>query len=451
MKRTLSLLIVLLLGILPVFCSVSFADEAVTVELSHEWASFDMGETHSAAIQPEGLGYAWGFNYDGPIGNGSTSSSNCPVPYNWGENVAAVSANRKTTAFIDENGVLYLIGEIWFGTGGSSDMPTPYVYTSPYQLATNVRSVSMGENHLVFVKNDNTLWVYGENDHGQLGSGNTTNSYTPTQRMTGVAYAVAADNLTVVLKTDGSVVTSGYNAYGQVGNNSTTDQTTFTQAHTDVFTISAFGDHVMAIKNNGSLWAWGRNDYGQLGNGNTTNQRKAVQVMTGAAQVSAGMYHTGVIKTDGSLWFAGNNWRGCFGTGSTGGYSEAHSTFTRTAGTYLAVNCGLHSTAVVNPNGQLSVAGANGYGQLGTGATCASVPTLTPIDVWIFRLDEPPAALLGDTNCDGVVDFSDAALLAAYLSGRGQISEQGLINANANQDSIVSIADITAIYSIIFG
>ena len=443
MKKIVSLALALLLCAAPVFCIPTAAEN---VELSHEWARFDMGETHAAAIQPVGLGYAWGYNYDGPIGNGSAASSNVMAPYNFASGVAAVSANNRTTAFIDNNGNLYLIGRIWWGTGGDTNMPTPYVYTEPYLFDTNVRSVSMGFDHLVYVKNNDTLWVYGENGHGQLGSGNTTSSYTKTQRMTGVSYAVAGDCLTVAVKTDGTVYACGYNAYGQVGNNSTSDQKQLVQVLTGAYTVSCFGDHVMAIKTDGSLWAWGRNDYGQLGRGNTTNQKTPVQVMTGVAQVSAGAYHTGVVKTNGTLWFAGNNWRGCFGNGGTTGYSSANSTFTQTQGTYIAVNCGNNATMALAATGQLFVAGYNAYGQLGTGSTNGSVPTLTPIDVWIFN--EGPTGLPGDVNCDGKVSMADLSALSAYMLGKGEISPQGMINADVNGDGNINAMDLPLIYQL---
>ena len=448
MKKLISMLLCALFFVMP---AAGLALGEVPVELSHEWASFDMGDLHSAAIQPEHLGYAWGYNYDGPIGNGILASSNTTVPYNWGEHIVAVSANNKTTAYVNEAGELYLVGRIWWGTGGQTDMPTPYVYPAGYRLDTNVRQVSMGMNHLVYVKNDNTMWVYGENDHGQLGSGNNNNLYTPTQRLTGVAYAAAGDNLTVCVKTDGSVWACGFNSYGQVGNNSTSDQKTLTQVLTGVYTVSTFGDHVMAVKNNGTLWAWGRNDYGQLGNGNTTNQKKAVQVMTDVAQVSAGMYHTGVIKTDGTLWFAGNNWRGCFGNGSTSGYSAANSTFTQTPGTFVAVNCGSNSTAVCAPTGQLYVAGYNSYGQLGNGSTAGSVPTLEAIDVWIFRNGEEPDILLGDVNCDGHVDFSDVSALYAFLMNVADLSDQGKLNGDMDASGILTMEDVSLLCAMILG
>ena len=44
----------------------------------------------------------------------------------------------------------------------------------------------------------------------------------------------------------------------------------------------------------------------------------------------------------------------------------------------------------------------------------------------------PSVTLLGDVNCDNVVDMRDVTALNAYLVNCGNVSEQGLINANVN-------------------
>ncbi|MBO4847783.1 MAG: hypothetical protein J5586_01335 [Clostridia bacterium] len=445
MKKLISILLVLILLAAP---AAALSEVAPPLELSHEWAGFSMGQTHGAAVWEGGLGYAWGYNCNGPIGNGITASSNTTTPYNWGSGIRAVSANGKTTLSIDENDVLYICGEFWFGIGGTSGMPEGgYTCSHPMQFATNVRCASMGSNHLVYVKNDNTLWVYGENAHGQIGDNTTDSCYTAKQVLTNVAYAVAGDCLTAAVKTDGTLWVWGYNNEGQVGNNSTTDRKTPVQVLTNVYTVSTMYGFVAALKNDGTLWTWGDNSYGQLGTGNTTDKKTPTQVLTGVAQVSAGMYHLGVIKTDGSLWFVGNNWRGEFGNGSTSGYSAANPSFTQTPGTYVAVSCGCHITAALSVTGQLYVAGTDFYGQLGNGETGGSFPTLSPIDVWIFNA--PDGRLLGDVNCDGKVTFEDVSLLAAYVVHAAELSDQGMRNADMDLSGTVSSLDISYICNFI--
>ena len=63
---------------------------------------------------------------------------------------------------------------------------------------------------------------------------------------------------------------------------------------------------------------------------------------------------------------------------------------------------------------------------------------------------ETPTVLLGDVDCDGFVTMADVTLLSMYLNGENpEITEQGMLNANANEDDGVDIRDIAAIYAII--
>ena len=447
MKRFIAILLALALLALP---AVGGTAESRSVRLSHECALYDMGVTHAAAIQPAGDGWAWGYNYNGALGNG-VFTGNSPAPFNWGANAAQVSVNSHSTVMVDRGGVLWIWGEYWWGAGGEDTMPDDGYFTSePRQIATNVACASLGSNHLVFVKNDGTLWVYGENDHGQLGTGNNTASYTPRQVLTGVSYAAAGDCLTAAVKTDGTLWVWGFNESGQVGNNSTADRKTPVQVLTNVFTVSTMGWHVCAVKNDNTLWAWGNNTYGQLGKGNTGTQRTPVQVLTNVAQVSAGFDHTGVIKTDGTLWFCGRNYMGPFGNGTSSGYSSANATFTQTPGSYLAVKCGNRITGVVKEDGRLYVAGDNTYGQLGLGfednpAGGRFFDVFTVTDLRIVLTDNTP----GDVNCDGHVTFADVSVLQARVLNQGSVSAQGALNGDLNGDGQLTAYDVTLLYRLI--
>ncbi|MBO4848643.1 MAG: choice-of-anchor J domain-containing protein [Clostridia bacterium] len=58
-----------------------------------------------------------------------------------------------------------------------------------------------------------------------------------------------------------------------------------------------------------------------------------------------------------------------------------------------------------------------------------------------------PAPLIGDVNCDGAVGFDDVTLLAAYIVHSAELSEQGLINADVDQNGAVSSLDISYLYN----
>ncbi len=67
-----------------------------------------------------------------------------------------------------------------------------------------------------------------------------------------------------------------------------------------------------------------------------------------------------------------------------------------------------------------------------------------------YEITVEPTGLPGDVDCNGEVTMADVTILAMYLNGENpEITEQGMINADANQDGTVDIRDIAAIYAII--
>jgi len=514
MKKLVSLLLAAAMLVLPIGM-LGMAERAVTLDIEQEWQNFDLGATHAAAVNVGALGYAWGYNYDGPVGNGS-AAGNVTSPYNFGTGIKAVEANGKTTLYIDNNDTLWMVGQQYYGVGGNQGS-LPISTVTPVQVDTNVKQVSFGSLHFMYVKNDGTLWTWGQNTFGELGDGTTTQNYTPQQILTDVAWCSAGYEHSAALKNDGTLYMWGMNDCGQVGNGSTSTQKTPVQVLTNVAAVSINGYHSCALKNDGTLWTWGDNQYGQCGNGSTSNVTSPGQVLAGVAQVSAGDFHTGVLKTDGTVWFCGSNYRGAFGNGSSTTYSTATTSFTQTSGSYVAVKCGSRMSAVVTPEGELFVAGENTYGKLGLGyegnpnGSGPFVPTFTGNGVWIFGGDEPvyhtvtfvdwdgtvlstqqvlegesavaPAdpsregytfigwdvsfanvtaditvtaqyeaistLLLGDVDCDGDVDFADVALLSQFISGMAEITAQGRLNADMDQNGVINFGDVGAIYQYI--
>ena len=79
------------------------------------------------------------------------------------------------------------------------------------------------------------------------------------------------------------------------------------------------------------------------------------------SKIALGAYHACVIDVDGYLWVAGANGNGQLGLGDT--YNR--NVFTNTGILAKQVSCGESHTAVIDENNQLLVTGLNNYGQLG--------------------------------------------------------------------------------------
>jgi len=187
--------------------------------------------------------------------------------------------------------------------------------------------VAAGDFHTVALRTDGTVWTWGWNGRGQLGTDATPTSHRPTQvqALTNVIAISAGRSHTVALRSDGTVWAWGCNEYGQLGDGTTggEGETRFTpvqvQALTDVTAISAGGSHTVALQNDGTVWTLGRNEHGQLGDGTTINRYAPVRVhiLTNVTAVSAGSWDTVALRNDGAVWAWGSSMADQLGNGTT--------------------------------------------------------------------------------------------------------------------------------------
>ncbi|WP_422614018.1 RCC1 domain-containing protein, partial [Bifidobacterium indicum] len=183
------------------------------------FAQVSGGNNHSLGLGSDGAAYAWGYNYYGQLGDGTTNQRNTPAR----------------------------VG-----------MPAGVAFTA----------VSAGGNHSMALDRDGNIWTWGYNGSGQLGDGTTTNRTTPVKAATpaGVAFTAisAGGNHSMALDRDGNIWTWGYNGYRQLGDGTTTTNRTtpvrVAMPDGTAFTaISAGYRHSLALTGDGTAYAWGYN------------------------------------------------------------------------------------------------------------------------------------------------------------------------------------------------
>ena len=246
---------------------------------------------------------------------------------------------------------------------------------------TNWKQVSCGNDHAAAIKTDGTLWIWGRNGNGQLGNNTTTERYTPLTTFVGGTdwkQVSCGEASTAAVKTDGSLWIWGDNTVGILGTNDATQRltpvTTFAGGNDwkSVFMGDAGGGdpHTLAIKTDGSLWTWGANGDGQLGNFTRTARSTPVTTFAGGndwKSVSGGRGHTGAVKTDGTLWVWGGNNGGRLGI-HQGDFETRNTPVTTFAGgtNWKQIVCnGGGGMCAVKTDGSLWGWGYNNYGQLG--------------------------------------------------------------------------------------
>ena len=339
------------------------------------------GYAHTVALKNDGSLSAWGKNNLGQLGDGTTNASLNPKQIGTGYKAIAAGKGPDTafTLAIKTDGSLWAWGNNTHGQLGDG---TTTESLSPTQIgsATGYLAVAAGYYHSVALKSDGSLWAWGRNDHGQLGDGTTTNSSIPKQIGTDTSYrAIAAgESHTVALKSDGSLWTWGLNHHGQLGNGpSGIDSLVPQKIGTGYSVIDAGKYHTAAIKSDGSLWTWGYNDFGQLGDGSIIGKSVPRQVGTDTnySAVAAGYGHTVAVKQTGELWATGSNLYGSLGDGTI-----VDSLVPKLIGAgYIATAAGNFHTAALKSDGSLWTWGDNGFGQVGDGTTTSPVTSAKKI------------------------------------------------------------------------
>lgn len=240
------------------------------------------------------------------------------------------------------------------------------------------KSVGFATSSAVGVKNDGTLWTWGRNEQGQLGTGDTTNRSSPGTTAGGGTTWITAQAGTAHMagiKLDGTLWTWGRNTNGQLGDGSSTVRSspvTTAGGGSTWFKLGVGAEHNVATKTDGTLWTWGLNTYGQLGDGSTTTRSSPVTVAGGGTTwripSTGGLEFSSAIKTDGTLWTWGRNQNGQLGTGTTTDRSSPGTTAGGGTNWRYCAN-GQYFNAAIKWDGTIWTWGLNTYGQLGDGST----------------------------------------------------------------------------------
>jgi hypothetical protein len=133
----------------------------------------------------------------------------------------AIRADRSLWGWGDNSS-----GQIGDGTTISREYPVAVlnVDSSPF---TDVVAISAGATHAMALKSDGSVWAWGTNESGRLGDGTTAPRVHPVSVMTASGpltsvVAIAAGGMGgMALRQDGTVWAWGDNTFGQLGNDTT--------------------------------------------------------------------------------------------------------------------------------------------------------------------------------------------------------------------------------------
>lgn len=363
---------------------------------------------------------AWGSNYAGQLGLGTTSDSLRPSLQAMPVGVTGwvkVAGGRSHTIAIGSDGRLYGWGNNASGETGHNKSQSQYLQPTLIQSPAGVTGfidIAAGFGTSLAISNTGKLYTWGSNANDVLGIGsklpNDTSDLVEIAMPTGVTAwrsVAAAATSSFAIGDNGMLYSWGNNLQGTLGVGDLTRKSIPTAvalpAGVTAWKAVYAGDiHAMALTTDGRLFMWGWNGSGQLGYSGTsfdTTRPRMLAFPTGITSwlsVSAGTNHTAVIGNNRQLFVFGGNTQGQLGKGDT----INSSTLVRLMlpdGTdrFRFVSAGALHTVAIAANGALYTWGSNGFGQIGDGT---NIRRLSPTFITTVALPDtvvatPPAPL----------------------------------------------------------
>jgi alpha-tubulin suppressor-like RCC1 family protein len=315
----------------------------VRPQLANAWSS-------GVLLAPDGSLWAWGWSaFRKTTLFPQTDSSQVPQRMSSNSDWTQVAAGTLNTLALKNDGSLWAWRATDFGQIGQPVRATWIGAPARVGSETNWSQISTSFGHNLALKNDGSLWGWGDNGEGQSGDGTTNSRSIPTMIGTDRDWrAIAADNkCSFALKRNGTLWGWGLIFYGtnlvprQIDSGTNwssishgldtlialkTDGTLWLKSQSGNFMVAGFnhsGDFTQigwdkdwteayagnnsffARKQDGSWWVWGLNREGQLGlgtNGNALPSPQRIPFYFDPWAFAPGVGTTFLLGKDGKLW-----------------------------------------------------------------------------------------------------------------------------------------------------
>ncbi len=408
------------------------------------WQHVKAGYDFTIGVMADGNVYTWGKGASGQLGNGATSDTTVPgIAILYAVKPGQVSGGDIHAADLRTSGVLTTYGYPGSGALGltttqlancstyACPQPQPVASTKPWRM------VAAGSSHTLAIKSDGTLWAWGANGSGEVGNGSTTPQTTPVKIGSSTwakVFAGPTSRSSFALKADGTLYAWGNNGTGQLGTTASGNKTapTVVAGSKRWVTVATAGLHTLGITADGKLWVWGNNDYGELGVDYYVVQQQNTPMQVGTStwlDVAASVGVSSAISAENDLYSWGYNGDGELGDGTTTWRNAPAKNYSVSNVVQICRNG--YSALSLDSTGTIAGWGANYSGETGIGNTNTyTFPLLS-------NLLAPPVFLA----CGGSTSYEIDNQALVYAVGYNEQGQEGAGYTNSNDISPISHDD----------
>lgn len=258
---------------------------ALAVATGDPWYSMVLGE--------DGRVYVWGRHDFGILGGDRTGTENereRPTPVTNLGGVVGIAGCYYAAAALRRDGTVWMWGEDREGIMGTGKLPGPYTSGDMHYVPARVQGladvvqIACGYDHMLALQRDGSVWAWGLNQRGQLGVGDLEPRARPTRisSLSGVTHIAAAHSASIARLADGS-----WRIWGDAGPammklapDQSSPPVTVPTLPPSLLQGARDFDVGIAVLGDGTVRTWGDNTFGRLctGQGPDTFATHPVQV-----------------------------------------------------------------------------------------------------------------------------------------------------------------------------
>ncbi len=252
--------------------------------------------SHTLLLAEDGTLFGFGDNSAGQLGLGDNDDRAIPTEISHsnlsGKTISKIAVGAQNSMVIATDGTVFIWGnggngEMGYGNTNSLNVPTEASHITALSKHFIDGAIGQGNSvgaYFILIANDSTIYAFGENSDGQLGIGNKTDNYTPTEitssNISGKKpiQVVGGVRSSMLLMNDGSTYSFGNTHRVGIEGSSFTDKSEPTLLdNTEILgkritSVTTGEDHGLAIMDDGRVFSFGSDGstvkrLGALGNG----------------------------------------------------------------------------------------------------------------------------------------------------------------------------------------
>jgi len=276
-------------------------------------ASVQAGVLHAVGLDSSGRAVGWGDNRAGQLGSFAVVNTEAPIQIPFPAPAVSLAAAKWFTLARLTDGSVWMAG----APLGPDGPPLPFdsagnalanpIHAIP-SLPSDIVDVAAGYHHALARSARGALFAWGQNERGQLGTGDDSDRPTPTALVLSskIASVVGGGLHSLAVTEDGVVLGWGDNEKNQLaasGQNRVLSPQPI-PGLAGIRSVAAGDYHSLALDHGETVWTWGESYEGEPGVGAVP---QPVSGLPPVRAIAAGRHHSIALDQEGRLWSWGSH------------------------------------------------------------------------------------------------------------------------------------------------